>query len=210
MVDNAVDDRRRHLVVAEHPSPARELEVGRDHHALPLVGVGEDLEEGAPTAPLGGQRAVEAGAGAARKLPGHGPCRLTRRSRPRPSHACGGTWRTRAPRWQGGRAATHGCLLMMLSSQASSHRGAAGHPNGGCCTWNGKQSLNKTRTHPLSRTHPYKTKRFFSCGYRVPPEPGCQLPHDEVEMRHKRLDCQTGEVDKMMFDASLISIYCSR
>lgn len=45
VVHDAVDDGRSHLVVPEHPSPAGELQVGRDDHALALVGVGEDLED---------------------------------------------------------------------------------------------------------------------------------------------------------------------
>ena len=45
MVHDAVDDGGGHLVVPEDPSPAGELEVGRDDDALPLVGVGEHLED---------------------------------------------------------------------------------------------------------------------------------------------------------------------
>ena len=45
VVDNSVDDGGGHLVVPEDPSPAGELEVRGDDHALPLVGVGEDLED---------------------------------------------------------------------------------------------------------------------------------------------------------------------
>ena len=45
VVHDAVDDGRGHLVVPEDPSPAGELEVGRDDDALPLVGVGEHLED---------------------------------------------------------------------------------------------------------------------------------------------------------------------
>lgn len=44
VVDDAVYD-GGHLVVAEHRSPPAELQVRGDHHRLPLVGVGEDLEE---------------------------------------------------------------------------------------------------------------------------------------------------------------------
>lgn len=43
-MDDAVYD-GGHLVVAEHRSPPAELQVRGDHHRLPLVGVGEDLEE---------------------------------------------------------------------------------------------------------------------------------------------------------------------
>ena len=45
MVDDAVDHGRRHLVVAEDLAPPRELEVGRDHHGLPLVGPRHHLEQ---------------------------------------------------------------------------------------------------------------------------------------------------------------------
>lgn len=44
VVDDAVYD-GGHLVVAEHRSPPAELQVRGDQHRLPLVGVGEDLEE---------------------------------------------------------------------------------------------------------------------------------------------------------------------
>lgn len=44
VVDDAVYD-GGHLVVAEHRSPPAELQVRGDLHRLPLVGVGEDLEE---------------------------------------------------------------------------------------------------------------------------------------------------------------------
>lgn len=43
-----------HLVAAEDGAPPRELEVGGDHDGLPLVGVGEDLEQQA--AAVGVQR----------------------------------------------------------------------------------------------------------------------------------------------------------
>lgn len=45
VVDEPVDHRRRHLVVAEHRAPAAELEVRGDDHRLALVGVREHLEE---------------------------------------------------------------------------------------------------------------------------------------------------------------------
>lgn len=45
VVDDAVYD-GGHLVVAERRPPPAELQVRGDHHRLPLVGVGEDLEEG--------------------------------------------------------------------------------------------------------------------------------------------------------------------
>ena len=45
VADYAVDDGRRHLVVAEDRAPPAELEVRRDHRRLGLVGVGEDLED---------------------------------------------------------------------------------------------------------------------------------------------------------------------
>ena len=45
VVDDAVYD-SGHLVVAERRPPPAELQVRGDHHRLPLVGVGEDLEEG--------------------------------------------------------------------------------------------------------------------------------------------------------------------
>ena len=45
VVDNAVDHGGSHPVVPEHRSPPAELQVRDDHHRLPLVGVGEDLEE---------------------------------------------------------------------------------------------------------------------------------------------------------------------
>lgn len=48
VVDDSVDDGGGHLVVAEDASPARELQVGGDDRALPLVGVGEDLEDVIP------------------------------------------------------------------------------------------------------------------------------------------------------------------
>ena len=45
MVDDAVDDGGRHLVVAEHRAPPAGLEVGGDHRGLPLAGVREHLEQ---------------------------------------------------------------------------------------------------------------------------------------------------------------------
>lgn len=45
MVHHAVDHGGRHLVVAEDLAPPRELEVGRDHHRLPLVGLRDHLEQ---------------------------------------------------------------------------------------------------------------------------------------------------------------------
>ena len=54
VVDDAVDDRRRHLVVPEYRPPAGELQVRGDHDRLPLVGVGEDLEHEAR--PVGVER----------------------------------------------------------------------------------------------------------------------------------------------------------
>lgn len=45
MVDDAVDHGRRHLVVTEHRPPPAELQVRDDCNRLPLVGIGEDLEE---------------------------------------------------------------------------------------------------------------------------------------------------------------------
>lgn len=45
VVDDAIDHGRRHLVVAEHRAPPTELQVRGDDHRLPLVGVGEHLEE---------------------------------------------------------------------------------------------------------------------------------------------------------------------
>ena len=50
VVDEPVDHRRRHLVVAEHRAPAAELEVRGDDHRLALVGVREHLEEQADVA----------------------------------------------------------------------------------------------------------------------------------------------------------------
>lgn len=44
VVDDAVYD-GGHLVATEHRFPPAELQVRGDHHRLPLVGVGEDLEE---------------------------------------------------------------------------------------------------------------------------------------------------------------------
>ena len=44
VVHHAVDDGGNHLVVPKDPSPAGELQVGRDDDVLPLVGVGEDPE----------------------------------------------------------------------------------------------------------------------------------------------------------------------
>lgn len=44
VVDDAVYD-GGHLLAVEHRSPPAELQVRGDHHRLPLVGVGEDLEE---------------------------------------------------------------------------------------------------------------------------------------------------------------------
>lgn len=54
VVHDAVYHGRRHLVVAEDAAPARELEVGRDDHALSLVGVREHLED--EPGPVGVQR----------------------------------------------------------------------------------------------------------------------------------------------------------
>ena len=49
---------RRHLVVAEHRAPPAELQVRGDEHRLPLVGVGEHLEERARRRdPAAGSRA---------------------------------------------------------------------------------------------------------------------------------------------------------
>lgn len=49
---------RRHLVVAEHRAPPAELQVRGDDHRLPLVGVGEHLEERARRRdPAAGSRA---------------------------------------------------------------------------------------------------------------------------------------------------------
>ena len=45
MVDDAVDHGGGHLVVPEHRPPPAELQIHGDHHRLPLVYVGEDLEE---------------------------------------------------------------------------------------------------------------------------------------------------------------------
>ena len=45
VVDDPVDHGRRHLVVAEHRAPPADLQVRGDGHRLPLVGVGEHLEE---------------------------------------------------------------------------------------------------------------------------------------------------------------------
>lgn len=45
MVDDPVDDRRGHLVVAEHRAPPRELEVGGEHDRLRLVGRRHHLEQ---------------------------------------------------------------------------------------------------------------------------------------------------------------------
>ena len=50
VVDDAVYD-GGHLVVAECRSPPAELQVRGDHRRLPLVGVGEDLEEGPRAVP---------------------------------------------------------------------------------------------------------------------------------------------------------------
>lgn len=45
VVDDAVDHGGGHLVVPEHRPPPAELQVRGDDHRLPLVCVGEDLEE---------------------------------------------------------------------------------------------------------------------------------------------------------------------
>lgn len=45
VVDDAVDHGGGHLVVPEHRPPPAELQVRGDYHRLPLVCVGEDLEE---------------------------------------------------------------------------------------------------------------------------------------------------------------------
>lgn len=45
VVDDPVDHRRGHLVVPEHRAPPAELQVRCCDHRLPLVGVGEHLEE---------------------------------------------------------------------------------------------------------------------------------------------------------------------
>ncbi len=45
VVDDPVDHRRGHLVISEHRAPPAELQVRGDDHRLPLVGVGEHLEE---------------------------------------------------------------------------------------------------------------------------------------------------------------------
>ena len=44
-MDDGIDHGRRHLVIAEHHAPPAELQVRGDDHRLPLVGVGEHLEE---------------------------------------------------------------------------------------------------------------------------------------------------------------------
>lgn len=54
MLHDAVDHGGGHLVVAEHGAPAAELEVGRDHHRLPLVGLRDHLEQ--QPRPVGVQR----------------------------------------------------------------------------------------------------------------------------------------------------------
>ena len=45
MVDDAVYHGRRHLVVPEDRAPPGELQVGREHDRLRLVGLGDHLEE---------------------------------------------------------------------------------------------------------------------------------------------------------------------
>lgn len=45
VVDDAVEGGGGHLVVPEHRSPPAELQVHGDCHRLPLVCIGEDLEE---------------------------------------------------------------------------------------------------------------------------------------------------------------------
>lgn len=45
VVDDAVDHGGSHLVVPEHRPPPAKLQVRGDYHRLPLVSVGEDLEE---------------------------------------------------------------------------------------------------------------------------------------------------------------------
>lgn len=45
MVHDAVNDGGGHLVVAGDLAPARELEVRRDHHRLPLEGLRDHLEQ---------------------------------------------------------------------------------------------------------------------------------------------------------------------
>ncbi len=45
VVHDAVDDRRGELVVSEHHAPFRELDVGGDDEAAPLVAVAHDLEQ---------------------------------------------------------------------------------------------------------------------------------------------------------------------
>lgn len=45
VVDDAVDHGGGHLVVPEHRPPPAELQIRGDYHRLPLVCVGEDLEE---------------------------------------------------------------------------------------------------------------------------------------------------------------------
>lgn len=55
MARDAVDDRRGHLVVPEDPSPAGELKVGGDDHALAPAGAAEDLEDEARPVSAGRQ-----------------------------------------------------------------------------------------------------------------------------------------------------------
>lgn len=45
VVDDAVDNGHRHLIVAEHRPRAAELQVGGDHGRPPLVSIGERLEQ---------------------------------------------------------------------------------------------------------------------------------------------------------------------
>lgn len=45
VVDDVVDHRGYHLVVAERRVPPSELQVGGDHHGVPLVGIRERLEQ---------------------------------------------------------------------------------------------------------------------------------------------------------------------
>ena len=45
VVREPVQQRRRHLRVAEHAGPLGEVQVGRDHHAGVLVQLGEQVEQ---------------------------------------------------------------------------------------------------------------------------------------------------------------------
>ena len=69
VVDDAVDHGGGHLVVPEHRPPPAELQIRGDYHRLPLVCVGEYLEE-RPRRPLADEHGDRALVGELRAVVG--------------------------------------------------------------------------------------------------------------------------------------------